>query len=86
MMERAAREQKQKEEQEAEALEVDEATSFLYSALGTEVGPLPLGRKDPNTLSIPSSLSTITSVDSDELPPETNLLSRSPEIYPLGSA
>jgi hypothetical protein len=78
MMERAAREQEREE--------VDDAMSFLDSALGAEGGPQPLGRRNSNARSISSSLSTITSVDSDELPPETNLLSRSPEIYPSDSA
>jgi hypothetical protein len=85
MMERAAREQKRKEEQKTERSEVDDATSFVDSTLGTEDGPWPL-RRNSNTRSISSSLSTITSVDSDELPPETNPLSRSPEIYPSDSA
>jgi hypothetical protein len=86
MMERATREQKRKEEQETERPEVDDATSFLDSALGIEDGPQPLGRRYSNARSISSSLSTITSVGSDELPPETNPLSRSPEIYPSDSA
>jgi hypothetical protein len=86
MTERAAREQIRKEEQETERSDVDDTTSFLDSALGTEDGPRPLGRRNSNARSNSSSLSTITSVDSEELPPETNPLSRSPEIYPSDSA
>jgi hypothetical protein len=86
MTERAAREQKRKEEQETESSEPDDATPFLNSALGTEDGPRPLGRRNSNARSISSSLNTITSVDSDKLPPETNPLSHSPEIYPSDSA
>jgi hypothetical protein len=88
MMERAAREQKWKEEQEEDRSEVDGGTIFHDSALGTEIGYPRQRRRNSDALSIPSSLSTrtIASVDSDELPPETNPLSRSPEIYPADSA
>jgi hypothetical protein len=55
------------------------------SALPPETGRPPLGRGTSNTLSRSSSLSTITSVGSNDWPPDEDPPSPSPEIYTADS-
>jgi hypothetical protein len=63
--------------------EGNEATILPDStALSTETGTLPLGRRNSNTPSISSTISTVTSVGSDALLLEAYPVSHSPEIYP----